>query len=192
MAELVIPGITDSNTLACISRARTYVQYMLMVENALKDLCPFCKIDRTHNNIVAENKYWYAWPCNPPEANTKFHFLFVPKRHVTDSEQLRDVELIWLFGEAGIRRQVREKYGYTSRGTMMRDGDATLSAGTIQHLHVHDMVPNETGRVESPFYKGIEAEKESTRRAIVFEKLRTGSLIARLDAEEQALIRGRA
>ena len=188
---LVIPGITDTDTLACIARSRKYGQYVKAVENAIAGICPFCKVDRNYNAVLAENNSWLAWPCRPAEANTLFHVLYVPKRHVTDSEELTDVELLDLWGQNGLRRLVRQKLGYTSRGTLMRDGDATLSAGTMRHLHIHDMVPAGTGRVESPFYKGAEAEAESLARAIVFEKIRTGATHQDLNADEQMLIAGR-
>ena len=189
--KLIIPGITDEATLACIARSRKYSQYVKAVENALTGVCPFCHIDRSYNNVVAENDFWYAWPCKPPEDNTRLHFLFVPKRHVKDSEELSDEEILALFGKFGIRRAVRGTYAYTSRGMLMRDGDATLSAGTIQHLHIHDMVPAGTGRVESPFYKGAQAEAESLARAIVFERIRQGVTEKDLTAEELMLTVGR-
>lgn len=171
-----------------------------MVENALTKRCPFCEIDREHNKIVAENTHWYAWPCNPPEKNTRLHFIFVPKRHVQSTRELTDEEILLLFG---VRRSVQYNYGYKSCGTLIRDGDARLSAGTIEHLHIHDMVPDGTGRVESPFYKGADSENEGLRRAIVFERLRHLSaqlstddpeLIATqasLTEEERALVEGR-
>lgn len=186
--ELVIPGITNVSTLACVARARKYSQYKKMVADALANRCPFCDIDRKHNKVIAETDFWYAWPCNPPEKNTGLHFLFVPKRHVMDTEELSAKE--WV-GLAEIRRIVRDMYDYPSCGVLICDGDATLSAGTIQHLHVHEMVPDGTGRVESPFYKGTESEEEGLRRAIVFEKLRTGSFPFLLSPEEKELVKNR-
>ncbi len=189
--KLEIQGVTDSSTLACIARSRKLSQYTRAVKNALAGICPFCQIDTTHNQIVAENAHWNAWPCKPAENHTAFHFLFVPKRHVKDSEELTDEEMLALWGQEGLRRRVRGLYGYVSRGTLMRDGNATLSAGTIQHLHIHDMVPDGTGRVESPFYKGLESEEESVRRAIAFEKLRLGASVHDLTQDELKLVEGR-
>lgn len=189
--NLVIPGVSDPATLACIARSRKYDQYRKAVENALAGICPFCTVDRTYNQVIAESYSWLAWPCKPAEDNTAYHFLFVPKRHVKDSEELSDFEVLDLWGQEGLRRRVRSMYGYTSRGTLMRDGDATMSAGSIQHLHIHDMVPAGTGRVESPFYKGLVSELEGLRRAVVFEKLRTGTLSFDLTEEEFLLVDGR-
>lgn len=184
---LVIPGITNPNKLARISRARTYTQYRRMVADEMARRCPFCHIDKEHNKIIAENEHWYAWPCNPPEKHTRFHFLFVPKRHVMASWRLLPEEITSLFA---IRYVISAKYGYTSCGMLVRDGDATMSAGTIEHLHVHDMVPDGTGRVESPFYKGREAERESLQRAILFEKIRV--LSQRLQTDELNLLLAQA
>lgn len=188
---LIIPGITDESALACIARSRKLSQFIRMVQDALDGICRFCNVDREYNKIVAENEFWYAWPCNPPEKNTKFHFLFVPKRHVTDSEELTKGELSALWGKDGIRAEVRQQFGYTSRGTLMRDGDPRLSAGTIEHLHVHDMVPNGRGRVESPFFKGLESELEGIARAIIFERLRQGANFENLSLLEQELVKDR-
>ena len=92
--RLEIRGVKDLSTLACIARSRKYSQYVKAVENALSGVCPFCTIDKAYNQIVAETECWYAWPCKPAEENTAFHFLFVPKRHVKDSEHLSDFELL--------------------------------------------------------------------------------------------------
>lgn len=188
MSKLVIPGITDPGMLVCISRARNFRQYVKMVDSALMGRCPFCEIDRAHNNVIDENDFWYAWPCNPPEKNTRLHFLFVPKRHVKSTRELTNTEILSLFS---IREAVQNRYGYTSCGTLIRDGDATLSAGTIEHLHVHDMVPDGTGRVESPFYKGADSENQGLKRAIVFEKVRTGTVLQDLSEEELELVQDR-
>lgn len=188
---LEIEGITDPSTLACIARSRKYGQYVQAVKNALEGVCPFCVIDTSYNTIALENDYWRAWPAKPAEKNTAFHFLYIPKRHVTDSEELSDEEILALWGSNGIRRKIREMHGYTSRGTLMRDGDATLSAGTIQHLHVHDMIPNGKGRVESPFYKGEDDELAGFQRAVIYEKLRTGTDLDELSRGEYELIKER-
>ena len=104
---------------------------------------------------------------------------------------MTDEELLAIWGEKGIRKEVRKMNEYASRGTLMRDGDATLSAGTIQHLHIHDMVPDGTGRVESPFFKGAESEAEGVARARVFEKIRRGAGTHTLTEEEWKLVKDR-
>ncbi len=185
---LVISGITDRNKLACLSRARRYAQYCRGVEEMLAGRCPFCQIDRDYNQIIFEDPNCMAWPCRPPEDHTAKHFLIVPRRHVTGIQQLRQDEMS---SAITAYLTILTKYGIKSCGVLIRDGDATLSAGSIEHLHVHMMVPDGSGRVAPPFFKGAESEAESLARAIVFEKLRTGTQESDLSPEERALVAGR-
>ncbi|KKW09719.1 MAG: hypothetical protein UY47_C0006G0010 [Parcubacteria group bacterium GW2011_GWB1_49_7] len=187
-ATLVIDGITDSGTLACIARARTYKQYCQMVRDALAGRCPFCEPDPEVNKVVAQNTLWRAWQSPFPEKNTLYHFIVVPKQHHVDTQQLNAGEKLGLFD---ILKGLRDAYCYQSRGILIRDGDATLSAGTIQHLHVHVMVPDGKGRVESPFYKGADEEEAGIRRAVIYEKLRQGTLVDDLSPDEKELVKGR-
>ena len=186
--ELVVSGITDENTLACLSRARKYTQYCKAVENALAGKCPFCHVDPEYNKIILETDDWMVWACNPPEKHTKHHFLFVPRVHVTSVSDLGVPQRIDLFD---LIDEVKVMCSISSCGILIRDGDARLSAGTIQHLHVHMMVPDGTGRVESPFYKGDASEAEGFARAIIFEKMRTGTPFTGLEPCEQELIKDR-
>lgn len=177
LPELIIPGITNPSTLAVISRSRMYEQYVKAIENAEMGICPFCTIDRSYNTIIHDGGNFYVLLCRPPEKNTRLHFLFVPKRHVKSMDELSQSEA---FSLLNAMRKIRKEYGIISSGILIRDGNATLSAGTIEHLHIHMMVPDGTGRVESPFFKGAEAERESRMRAIVFEKIRQLQYSSRL------------
>jgi ATP adenylyltransferase len=184
--ELVVPGITNAGTLICLARARKYEQYCRAVDNAVKGICPFCTLDTTYNQVVIKDQDgWRVWLCQPPEKNTLIHLIIAPLRHVTDLIELTTGEWVRL---QYIFMTVKEKYEISSCGILIRNGDATLSAGTVQHLHIHVMVPDGTGRVESPFFKGREAEEEGLARAIVFEKMRQGARFEDLALDEQELV----
>jgi ATP adenylyltransferase len=187
-AQLVIPGITDPNTLVCLSRARKYKQYCKGVHNALYGICPFCKVDRDYNQVIVDTEYWLAWPSKPPEDNTRLHFLIVPKRHIISVTELMLAEWSELYYIIG---NLKLDHGITSCGFLIRDGDATLSAGTIQHLHIHLMVPDGKRRVATPFFKGKSSERKSLARAIVFEKVRQGVVYSDLTESERELVQGR-
>lgn len=116
-----------------------------------------------------ESDLFRSWYSTSPEAFTKLHIMLAPKRHVTDSVELTEREERAFLA---MKRQLKAQFGYTSRGELVRDGDARLGAGSIQHLHFHIMVPDGTGRVESPFYKGADADARSLMSAIVMEKIR--------------------
>jgi len=178
LPALVVSGITDQNVLACLARSRTYGQYQRGVNDALQGKCPFCEIDPEYNVVDLETEFWCCWPCKPAEKGTRLHFLFAPHRHVVSFHELTNGEILDFLGEDGLRQRMWKRHGYTSCGALMRDGDATLSAGTMRHLHWHDMVPDGTVRVESPFYKGADEEIAGVRRAIVFERLRQSGVHA--------------
>jgi diadenosine tetraphosphate (Ap4A) HIT family hydrolase len=187
---LTIPGITDPATLACIARSRKYKQYKKSVEDALAHRCPFCELDTSYNKVIPgiPSGVLTAWHCNPPEKHTRCHFIISPIRHVTDTllfseEEWSDVRRVTSF--------LSLKFAFGFRGILIRDGDATLSAGTVQHSHIHLMVPDGTGRVESPFCKTPEEEMEGVARAIIFEKIRQGWPPEQLSRYELTLIEGR-
>src|SRR5688572_26176325 len=122
--RLVVPGITDPNTLARLARARTYPQYCSMVEDALANRCPFCELDLKLNRVVVARRWWRGWQSPCPEKNTRYHFITAPHRHLTDTNELNGSEVLELFKIMG---DLQGRYGYTSRGLLLRDGDATLS-----------------------------------------------------------------
>ena len=187
---LVIPGITNPATLACIARSRKFGQYCKAVADALAGNCPFCNPDPTYNKAVdiPALKHWRVQHCNPPEKHTKMHFLLVPLRHVTDTRRLTVPE--WLELQSALNA-LPDVFDFDYRGILIRDGDATQSAGTVQHLHIHMMVPDGTGRVESPFCKTPEDEAVGVARAIIFEKIRTGTALESLPPEEKILVKDR-
>lgn len=182
---LQIPGITDAGKLACIARSRKLSQYTGMVEDALAGRCPFCTPDPERNPIIVEGADCVAWACNPPEKHTAYHFLIVPRRHITGTNELAGGDIAEMFA---LKDRLQEQFGFKSAGVQIRDGNATLLAGTIEHLHMHIMVPDGKGRLESPFFKGPENEAASLDRAIVFEKLRQGKTIS---PAEQEIVKGR-
>ncbi len=186
--ELIIPGITNGNMLVCLSRAKTYGQYCKAVTDALAGRCPFCELDRVHNVVVIETSGLLVWHCNPPEKHTRLHFIIAPRKHILSTDEFTSDEMVAVWD---CLTALKDTFKFTSCGILIRDGDATLSGGTIPHLHIHVMVPDGTGRVESPFYKGAVSERESLARAIIFEKMRQGATFGDLTPDEQVQVQGR-
>lgn len=189
VSALIMPGIPDPVTRLCISRARRYSQFVKMAKTALEGgKCPFCDPQPPYNNVIQDvsNEFWLAWQSSSPEQNTEHHFIIVPKRHISDSSDLTEPEQLALFV---IMNALKAKYGLTSRGWLLRDGDARVGSGTIEHLHFHLMTTNGKGRVESPFWKGDEADAKSLSQALVFNKIFQGTKFEDLPAEEQTLVK---
>jgi ATP adenylyltransferase len=197
--RLIIPGITDPSTLTCIARARKYSQYLGMVKNALTGVCPFCTPDPVKNpriELSAGKEHWYITHCNPPEDFTRVHLLYIPikkivvdgaKRHVKDTRELSKEAWADL---QDVHAEATDRFRIPYRGWQCRDGDARESVGTIEHLHIHVMAPDGTGRVESPLSKTPE-EEESLQRTLVFEKMRQGASVNDLEPHEANLVQGR-
>ena len=200
--SLIIPGVSNAGILACIARSRTFIQYCGAVVDALTGRCPLCMLDPVRSPLILEDDVMKVCPCDPPEKNTRLHFLIVPKRHVASTSELSEQERLSIFA---MTDALCKKYDITGRGILIRDGEATLLSGTLSHLHIHVMVPDGTGRVESPFFKGAESEAKGIARAIVFEKMRqfgeaqaakgnrltAEQLSNALCAEDKALVQGR-
>lgn len=187
-SRLQIPGLSPGQC-AALARTRKYRMYVRSVAEALAGKCPFCDLDEKFNVVIAKNGCWRAWQSPTPEDFTAHHFIIAHKRHVLSMEELDDDvdgAQFW-----AILRELRFMHAITSNGVLMRDGDATLGAGSIHHLHGHMMVPNGKGRLESPFYKGDASEAESNARAIAFELMRTGTQFADLSSEQQRLVEDR-
>jgi diadenosine tetraphosphate (Ap4A) HIT family hydrolase len=191
-----IEGLTPGQC-AILARARTFKLYKKMRADLLSNVCPFCKLDPKFNQVVTENAWWYAWQSPSPEKGTKHHFIIAPKQHVTAIADLKPLQWDGLWE---ILEDLDRQHKIDSSGIQIRDGDARLSAGTVEHLHVHKMVPDGTVRVESPFYKGAASEREGHARAIVFEKLRAqieeggmtqAAAVSALSTAELSLIDGR-
>jgi len=156
-----------------------------MVKQALAGRCIFC--DPADEKILFTGFFWRAWQNRFAEEHTRHHFMIVPIRHVVTIDELTTLE--WRALQELFRR-LKKEFGYTAAGVLVRDNAPEL-AGTIEHLHFHVMVPDGTGRVETPFCKGSEKDGESLRRAIVFESLRRGVPFEDLPAVEQALVADR-
>ncbi len=102
--------------------------------------------------------------------------------------ELNGTELLALFR---MQFELESEFGIESDGVLIRNGDARFSAGSIQHLHIHVIVPNGEGRVESPFYKGPKSDAEGFERGMAFLKLMQGSTPEQLSEREQELVKGR-
>ncbi len=192
---LVIPGITDPAVKACLARTRKCSQYIKSVADVLAGICPFCQLDPNHNKEVEgiHGRHWKVIYSSSPEKFTRLHLLMIPTdrvggKHITDLLQLcGDAQMeFW-----AIYAIICQKFDLPHRGIQCRDGDATQLAGTISHAHVHIMIPDGRGRVESPMSKTEEDEQMSLRRAIVFEKIRTGTKLSELNPAECELVNGR-
>lgn len=182
MTLFVVPGLSEA-ACAILARSRNYGLYLLNRARLLAGTCPFCE----HNlmDTVAQNEDWTAKKSPGPEANTKLHFIIFSRRHVSGLMELPDSAGASLMA---IVRAIYGRYGITASGILTRDGNPIELAGTVDHCHIHIMVPNGMGRVETPIAKGEADEEAGRQRAVIYEQLFQGTLRPEDFSDLQAFI----
>lgn len=116
-------------------------------------VCPFCPENfNWHPNPVLETHGdWLITEIREKYPNAERHFLLICKRHLTHVVEMlqqdwHDIDALLLFATA--------KYGLASKGgaITMRFGDTRYTGATVQHLHMHLIVPelnSRTGRAKT-------------------------------------------
>lgn len=170
MTPFVVPGLSEA-ACAILARSRNYGLYLLNRDRLLAGTCPFCEHDSMET--VAQNEDWTAKMSPGPEANTKLHFIIFSRRHVSGLMELPDSAGASLMA---IVRAIYGQYGITASGILTRDGNPVELAGTVDHCHIHVMVPNGEGRVETPIAKHPNDEEMGRQRAVIYEQLFQGTL----------------
>ncbi len=188
LPDFQVPDLSPAQC-AILARSRDFKLYKLNRASLLAGSCPFCRHNpATDGDIIAENASWWAKYTPSPEKNSRLHILIMHRQHIRGVMEYApgDGDLL-----VALLKELYEQHELIFAGLMCRDGDARLSAGTIEHVHWHLMVPDGKGRLESPFYKGDESEREGLKRAIVYEKLVQGADPESLTEDERELVKGR-
>lgn len=110
--------------------------------------CPFCPGGETlrDQEILKQTDTWFVKENAHPLANTLFHFVFTPNRHVQDVGELTAKE--WE-GLMALRQELKEKYNFTGDAMYVRSGEPLVTGATVAHLHWHLIVP--AGHVQVSF-----------------------------------------
>ena len=129
--------------------------------------CAFCNLDRGFNEVLWEDTLVFAWvvPEQYKRAELAYHALIVPKRHVRFETELTDEENASVLAA---KRFMHEKFDYRGGLTHVREGDMSLNAGTVPHLHYNTFMPNGTGEVRVPVFKDPGDREANVKRAMEF------------------------
>lgn len=124
-----------------LSKARVAEQLEVMKDIKQKGICPFCinEIDEFHKaKMLRKGKHWLVTYNQWPYDNTDRHLLAIATYH---AEKLSDLKkgaldelqdhITWLEKELKIN----------TGAVCMRFGDITQNGATVNHLHVHLIVP---------------------------------------------------
>lgn len=126
-----------------LGNARFNDQEKLM-EEILKDgVCPFCpkNLAKYHKEeILKAGKYWILTYNQWPYKNTKLHLLAIAKYHARCLSDVKPGAAEELFD---LLRWAEATYNVSYGGVCMRFGDVKKTGATVDHLHVHFIVPVE-------------------------------------------------
>ena len=145
------PSIFMKKNFVNLNNARTEEQKILMEQIEKDGVCPFCSdylIKYHPKPIIKETAYWFVTENMSPYEGTKFHFLFIAKRHFTMPEEMTKLELEdwhnlinWLIHKKEIK----------GGALLNRFGDTHFNGASVDHYHTHLIV----GDVDAPNHQSV-------------------------------------
>lgn len=120
-----------------LGHARGDEQRELMERIAEDGVCPFCAehFRKYHPRpILEETNHWFATENVEPYKGTSLHLLFVLKRHITLLEELKQDELLDLWG---VVTRMKERFPQPGNVLIMRNGKPSFTGGSVDHFHAH-------------------------------------------------------
>lgn len=126
-----------------LDNARLDEQRAVMQSIAEAGVCPFCPENLAlyhKSEILKTGEHWMLTYNQWPYDNTKLHLLAIAKYHATSLAGMQVGAAEELFD---FLRWAEEHYAITFGGVCMRFGDIQKNGATVDHLHVHLIVPNE-------------------------------------------------
>lgn len=102
--------------------------------------CHFCKeaFLKTHTAPVIYNgKYWFVTGNDFPYKGSKYHYLIVSKKHITNLGEITPKSQIELFKTINWLKKILKTKG---ESVFVRSGDMNYTGATLDHLHFHFLV----------------------------------------------------
>lgn len=131
------------------------VEYRRELEEILTaKLCPFCSGGYTwqKDSPLHQSDDWAVFTNAYPLEGTAYHFMILPKRHLTAVEQF----------EVGDWRQIHElfcwlinSYRLTGAAIYLRAGEPLVTGATVSHLHWQIIEPAEAVSVNFGHYPNL-------------------------------------
>ncbi len=137
-----------------IANGRTTDQITLMEKIKKDGVCPFCPehLRKYHPKpILKESDFWFVTENMSPYPGTKFHFLFIAKRHFTLPAEMTEQELIDWHRLVNIIISEKEILG---GALVIRFGDTHFTGGSVDHFHSHLIM----GDVDAPGHQSVKVK----------------------------------
>jgi ATP adenylyltransferase len=115
--------------------------YQKAIEKIKSDsVCPFCRehLSTYHKKpILKESAHWIVTTNMYAYENAKYHFLFIHKEHITNTNDMTPEAFVELQEHID---WVTEEYKCPGGTLMMRCGDTSITGATVTHIHAHFIV----------------------------------------------------
>lgn len=126
--------------------------YMESLEG--RGVCLFCRpvlLNDPLQSVSYVGTHWSVVANRYPYAGTKTHQLLVPAEHVRAMHELSPAARAGFFETLDL---VVERDGLCDYGVGIRNGDPTMTAASIAHLHVHVFEPLPGAKIRMRFGPG--------------------------------------
>lgn len=126
-----------------LSNVREEEQRQIMEELARTGECFLCqeviaRVAKKYPGVatlsVHEGNHWFIKNNDFPYSGTKLHVLVVPKRHVTELEDLSGEEFLEL---QQMFTWINKKYDVEGASMFLRYGNMNYNGATLSHIHFH-------------------------------------------------------
>jgi len=123
------------NNFLNFDSARTKEQIDLMKQIEKDGVCPFCPdyFAKYHPKpIIKETPWWFLTENMSPYEGTRYHFLFVYKKHITSLEEIDPEAIKDLLG---LTNDVVRENNIEGGSLFMRFGDTRYNGSSVAHMH---------------------------------------------------------
>jgi len=123
-----------------LKAARTEAQKNKMRDILKKGICPFCPkyLEKYHDHpIEKQGKFWVITKNDYPYEGSKYHYLFISKKHIEHIEELEPKAFAEL---ASLAKWLSKKHNLLGGSFFMRFGNPKYSSASVTHLHAHLIV----------------------------------------------------
>mgnify|MGYP001565224499 CR=1 FL=1 len=99
--------------------------------------CPFCEehLFKHHRKpIIYKSKHWLVTENSWPYKGSKYHFLFITRRHIEKTENMSHA--VWTELQKLYKKLIKE-HGIAGATLMIRSGDTRFTGASVNHLHAH-------------------------------------------------------
>ncbi len=132
-------------TFTVLDNAREASQFEAMTRINNRSECPFCveNFFKEHKNpVILDDKHWIVTKNQWPYNGTNYHILLIPKQH---REKISDITHEEFCALENIICEIEKKLDIESGSLCMRFGNPKFNGGTVNHIHIHIIVPKKPG-----------------------------------------------